>query len=64
MAIKILFLKNSTNIKSDFCKTYILSIQHKVYSKKSFINTTDKPRICLYIDLFCEKNILLSIKNY
>lgn len=64
MATKISFLKNNTNIKLDFCKTYILNIQHKMYSKKSLINTTDEPKICLYIDLFCEKNILLGIKNY
>lgn len=64
MAIGISLLKNSTNIKPDFCKTYTLDKQHKMHIKESLINTIDELRICLHVDLFGGKNTLLGVGNY
>lgn len=58
MIIAILFLKNNLNIKTDFCKTCILGKQLKMPNQKLSIKTIDKPRVCLYINLFGGKNIL------
>lgn len=64
MAIGISFLKDITNIEPDFYKAYILSKQYKMHSKKPLIDYMDEPEICLYADLFAERNTLSSIRNY
>lgn len=60
----ILFSKNDANIKPDFYKACTLVKQHKLYNKKPSINTTDKSRVRLYLDLFSERILLLGIGDY
>lgn len=64
MPIEILFLKDNTNIRSDFGNVYIIDKQHKMHSKKPVINNINKLKIYLYANLFNKRNILLGIKNY
>lgn len=64
MTTKISFLKDNTNMESDFCKACILSKQHKIHSKKPSINTTNESKVCLYTNLFSEENILPSVRAY
>ena len=64
LATKILLLKNNTNKKIDFCKTYTLDKQYKIYNKKLLINILEKPEVCLYADLFGRENILPNIWDY
>lgn len=64
IAMKISFLKDNTNIKSDFCDVCSLGKQHKMHSKQFFIDIMDEHGVCQYADLFSGKNILLGIINY
>lgn len=43
---------------------YILGKQHKMHNKNFFIDTTDKPRVCLYANLFNKGNTLPGVENY
>lgn len=61
IAKKILFLKDSINMKSDF---YEACTHYKMYSKKPPIDTTDELGVCLHVDLFDRENTLSSIGDY
>lgn len=62
MATKISFLKDSTSTtESKFCEAYTFGKQYKVHSKKSPIDTINELGICIYINLFDIRNILLGI---
>ena len=60
----ILFSKNNANKDLNFCKACTLGKQHNVYSKKSPVDTTDKPEIHLHADLFGGGNTLPGIAGY
>lgn len=57
----ILFSKNNANVKPDFYEACTLGKQHKIYNKKPCVNTTDKSRVRLYLDLFSKGILLLGI---
>lgn len=65
MAIKISFIKeNISIIKPKFYKTCTLGKKHKMYNKELPINTIDKLRVHIYVDLFGSRNILPNIEKY
>lgn len=65
MATGISFVKDNTfTMELEFCKVYTLVNQYKMYSKKISVNEIDISGICLYTDLFGNRNILLAIKDY
>lgn len=61
---KILFLKNNSKTKQDFCNIYIINKKYKIHNKKLFINIINKFAIPLYANLVCRKNKLPKIGNY
>lgn len=65
MITKISYIKDNTStMKPEFCETCTLGKQYKVYSKEPSIDKTDKPRVCIYTDLFSDKNTLSGIGSY
>lgn len=65
MATRISFMKESTSItKPEFCEACTLEKQHKVYSKEPPIDTTNKPEVRIYANLFGVENTLPSVGGY
>ena len=63
LATGISFVKDSTT-EPEFCEACILGKQHKVYSKESPIDTTDKPKARIHANLFGGENTLPGVGGY
>ena len=64
LATGIFFSKDNANKDLNFCEACTLGKQHKVHSKESPVDTTDKPGVRLHADLFGGGNTLPGIAGY
>ena len=65
MATEISFVKNtSPTTEPEFYEAYTLGKEYKVHNTEQFVNTTTRPRGCIYVDLFGRINKLEAIGGY